>query len=62
MWVDRYLEPQDLFRLNEHQKISHFPGIDIFAKKNLLGRNLMKMSKHFPQEYNYFPWTWSLPS
>ena len=32
------------------------------ARKNNLGRNLMKMKKHFPKEYNFFPRTYLLPT
>jgi tubulin polyglutamylase TTLL6/13 len=62
MWTDQYIESEELFRLNDHQKISHFPGIDIFAKKHLLGKKLMKMSKYLPEQYDFFPMTWSIPS
>ena len=34
----------------------------ILAHKNHLGRNLMKMLKLFPNDYNFFPHTWLLPS
>jgi len=49
MWTDWHIEAHDLFRLNDHQKISHFPAIYVLAKKNFLGRGLMKMNKIFPQ-------------
>ena len=44
-----------------HQKINHFPGIEVLARKNLLGLNLMAMQEHFPAEYNFFPETWTIP-
>jgi tubulin polyglutamylase TTLL6/13 len=31
------------------------------ARKNNLSRNLMRMAKVFPNEYNFFPKTWVLP-
>jgi tubulin polyglutamylase TTLL6/13 len=43
------------------QKINHFPGIHVIARKNLLGHNLTNMGKKFPDEYNFFPMTWMLP-
>jgi tubulin polyglutamylase TTLL6/13 len=49
MWTDWHIDAQDLFKLNDQQKISHFPAIYVLAKKNFLGRGLMKMSKVFPQ-------------
>ena len=62
MWTDWHIEAHDLFRLNYHQKISHFPAIYVLANKNFLGRALMKMNKIFPNQYNFFPNTWSIPS
>ena len=32
------------------------------ARKNNLGRNLMRMKKFFPKEYNFFPKTYLLPT
>ena len=32
------------------------------ARKNNLARNLIRMQNVFPQEYNFFPQTWLLPS
>jgi tubulin polyglutamylase TTLL6/13 len=32
------------------------------ARKNHLGRNLTKLRKQFPDEYDFFPATWLLPS
>ena len=49
MWIDSHIEAHDLFKLNEHQKISHFPSIYVLTRKNFLGRSLMKMSKMFPK-------------
>lgn len=43
------------------QKISHFPGIHVLARKNLLGLSFMDMNKKFPKQYNFFPKTWMLP-
>lgn len=38
-----------------------YPGIACLSRKNHLARNLMRMYKHFPDEYNFFPKTWVLP-
>jgi tubulin polyglutamylase TTLL6/13 len=32
------------------------------AQKHNLSRNLMRMQKYFPTEYDFFPKTWILPS
>jgi len=47
--------------MEHHQKINHFPGMYALSRKNLLAKNLMKMRKKSPEEYNYFPLTWTLP-
>lgn len=47
--------------MNLHQKINHFPGIYVLARKNMLGLNLMAMKEKFPEEYNFFPETWVIP-
>jgi len=31
------------------------------ARKNLMGRYLMKMRKKFTDDYSFFPLTWMLP-
>lgn len=42
-WTDGAIMPDVLFRMNFHQKINHYPGIHVLARKNLLGLNLMAM-------------------
>lgn len=32
------------------------------ARKNHLGRHLMKLRKQFPEDYKFFPQTWLLPA
>ena len=39
-----------------------YPGITAISRKNLLARNLMRMARAFPDEYNFFPKTWVLPN
>lgn len=38
-----------------HQRTNHYPGINNLARKNMLGRHLMKMKKLLPNDYNFFP-------
>ena len=61
-WTDSNVPPEKLSRMKPYQKINHFPGMQILARKNHLARNLTKMTKLFPQEYNFFPPTWLLPA
>lgn len=46
-WTDNAIPPETLFRMLPHQKINHFPGMHVLARKNLLGKGLMRMRKQF---------------
>ena len=48
--------------MSQHQKINHFPGMEILSRKNFLGKSLMEFKKCFPEEYDFFPITWTLPA
>jgi tubulin polyglutamylase TTLL6/13 len=56
------ITPDFLAKMMPWQKVNMYPGIYIISRKNNLARNLMRMSKMFPDEYNFFPRTWILPS
>lgn len=62
MWTDNAVQPEQLSKMQPHQKINHFPGMYSLSRKNYLGRNLVRMRKGFPEEYSFFPLTWMLPS
>lgn len=40
----------------------HFPGMFEICRKDLLARNLNRMLKLFPNDYNIFPKTWCFPA
>lgn len=44
------------------QKANHFPGMNEICRKDRLARNLNRMKRSFPNEYSFFPKTWSLPA
>jgi tubulin polyglutamylase TTLL6/13 len=48
--------------MRPHQKINHFPAMFNLSRKNYLARNLNKMKKVFPDDYNFYPQTWTLPA
>lgn len=60
-WADTGITVEMVSKLKSYQKINHFPGMSCLARKNLLGRNLMRMKSIFPEEYKFFPPTWVLP-
>ncbi|CAI2383004.1 unnamed protein product [Moneuplotes crassus] len=61
-WIDAGISHERLLKMKPFQRINHFPGMYAIARKNLLARNLMKMQTKFPNEYDFFPKTWSLPA
>ena len=53
--------PEQLSKLQPHQRMNHVPGMYQLARKYNLCKNLMRMHKAFPTEFNFFPKTWILP-
>ncbi len=62
MWTDNAVHPETLAKMKHYQKINHFPGMFNLSRKNYLARNLVKMSKAFSNDYDFYPKTWVLPS
>jgi tubulin polyglutamylase TTLL6/13 len=60
-WTDMAL-PERVGDIKSFQKVNHFPGMNEICRKDLLARNMNRMLKLFPREYNCFPQTWTLPA
>ena len=61
LWNDSYIPFDSIANLNKYQKANHFPGMSELAKKNLLAKNLNRISKALPGEYGFVPSTFILP-
>ncbi|XP_056022289.1 tubulin polyglutamylase ttll6-like isoform X34 [Ostrea edulis] len=61
-WTDYSVALERVMEMKKYQKINHFPGMSEICRKDLLARNLNRMNKMFPKEYNIFPKTWCLPA
>ncbi|XP_070207144.1 tubulin polyglutamylase ttll6-like isoform X8 [Littorina saxatilis] len=61
-WTDFSVALERVMDMKKYQKINHFPGMNEICRKDLLARNLNRMMKMFPKEYNIFPKTWCLPA
>lgn len=61
-WTDTILGAEFCRSMRRFQKINHFPGMFEICRKDLLARNMNRMLKLFPSEYNIFPQTWHLPA
>ena len=61
LWNDSYVPFDTIAALNKYQKTNHFPGMSELAKKNLLAKNLNRIAKALPGEFNFVPPTFILP-
>uniref|UniRef100_A0A2K6UB46 Tubulin tyrosine ligase like 13 n=1 Tax=Saimiri boliviensis boliviensis TaxID=39432 RepID=A0A2K6UB46_SAIBB len=61
-WTDCAVSLDRVMEMKRFQKINHFPGMTEICRKDLLARNLNRMHKLYPSEYNIFPRTWCLPA
>ncbi|XP_033044904.1 tubulin polyglutamylase TTLL13P isoform X1 [Trachypithecus francoisi] len=61
-WTDCSVSLEQVMDMKRFQKINHFPGMTEICRKDLLARNLNRMHKLYPSEYNIFPRTWCLPA
>lgn len=60
-WHDLSISADFLAKMAPYQKVNQYPGIYVISRKHNLARNLMKMQRSFPEEYDFFPKTWVLP-
>eukprot|EP00826_Nyctotherus_ovalis_P024154 TRINITY_DN1870_c0_g1_i6.p1 TRINITY_DN1870_c0_g1~~TRINITY_DN1870_c0_g1_i6.p1 ORF type:complete len:733 (-),score=155.94 TRINITY_DN1870_c0_g1_i6:130-2223(-) len=61
LWADTGVTDEMLAKVRSYQKINHYPSMWCITRKNHLGKNLMRMRREHPGEYNFFPPTWLLP-
>jgi len=60
-WFDGHVTMALIKDMRPNQRTNHMPGIYNLARKNMLGRHLMKMRKILPNDFNFFPTTFMLP-
>ncbi|XP_043253348.1 tubulin polyglutamylase TTLL13-like [Colletes gigas] len=61
-WTDLSVSVERAKDMKRFQKVNHFPGMTEICRKDLLARNLNRMLKLFPKDYNFFPKTWCFPA
>ncbi|KAL8590371.1 hypothetical protein ACOMHN_011585 [Nucella lapillus] len=62
IWNDCFVSTDRVSELKPYQRLNHFPGMGEISRKDCLARNILKMQKSFPEEYNFIPRTWILPA
>ncbi|XP_050312896.1 tubulin polyglutamylase ttll6-like [Anthonomus grandis grandis] len=61
-WTDLSITVERCKDMKRFQKINHFPGMLEICRKDLLARNLTRMQRLYPRDYNFFPKTWCFPA
>lgn len=61
-WTDAHIGVEICKEMKRFQKINHFPGMFEICRKDLLARNLNRMLRLFPLDYQIFPKTWCFPA
>lgn len=62
IWDDSRVSLEGISALKPYQRYNHFPAMSEISRKDALARNMLKISKLIPDEYNFVPQTWILPS
>ena len=62
LWTDQYVTKEIMKNLKNYKKINFIPGIENICRKNLLQKNIIKMVRKFPKQYDFNPKTWNIPS
>ena len=60
-WYDTPIDANFVRNMMPYQRVNHFPGIYNLARKNMLGRHLMRMQRYLPNDFNFFPTSYCLP-
>jgi hypothetical protein len=61
-WTDTSVSIERVNQMKRWQKINHYPGMSEICRKDFLTRNMNRMAKMFPKEYNFYPKAWCLPA
>lgn len=61
-WADASIDMKICHTMKRFQRINHFPSMHELSRKDLLSRNLTRMQRIHPDQYDFFPKTWLFPS
>ena len=60
-WSDLAVPNERISEMKPYQRINHFPGMVEICRKDCLAKNMSKMQKLFPDEFDFTPRTWNMP-
>ena len=61
-WYERAITVGEVRHLNEHQRVNMIPGMHEMARKASLARALNRLRTLYPDEFAFYPRTWTLPA
>lgn len=61
-WNDIGIDSDKLQSLKPYQKTNHFPAMYQITRKTYLAKNLKRLQKLYPLDFDFFPRTWVLPN
>lgn len=62
LWSDRSVTAERVMRMKIYQRINHFPSMYEITRKDTLAKNLNKIRKIMPDEYDFYPMSFYLPA
>ncbi|KAG9394208.1 Tubulin-tyrosine ligase/Tubulin polyglutamylase [Carpediemonas membranifera] len=60
-WSDLSIIPERLLQFKPYQRANHFVGMTEISRKDGLSKSLNRIAKKWPEEYAFYPQSWTLP-
>lgn len=60
-WSDLGVDNVFLSQMRPYQKVNHYPAMHHIARKTQLAKNLKRLHKIYPNEFEFIPRSWTLP-
>ncbi|KAG9391697.1 Tubulin-tyrosine ligase/Tubulin polyglutamylase [Carpediemonas membranifera] len=60
-WSDLSVAPERLLQFKPYQRANHFVGMTEISRKDGLSKSLNRIAKKWPEEYTFYPQSWTLP-
>jgi len=61
IWSDSALPIDKIAELKSYQKVNHFAGMGEICRKDSLARNIWRIQRICPKDFNFVPQSWILP-
>ena len=61
-WCDTNVNVNFCLQMKNYQFVNHFPGTGCISRKVDLSKNFFQIQKHFPEQYNFHPKSFVMPT